>query len=101
MIYKSSPPRRPATRHVSTCLYTCVYVEHNTFWPTMIWIRAWPQGALEASSHPSCRGFLYIYIYIYGAYPGAYLVTCVSENLYIYTAHTLAHTPFLNVFAAS
>ena len=40
-----------------------------------------------------------IYIYIYGAYPGAYLVTYVPENLIhtyinLYTAHTLAHTPF-------
>ena len=26
--------------------------------------------------------FSYTYTYIYGAYPGAYLVTCVSENIY-------------------
>ena len=31
---------------------------------------------------------VFLYIYIYGAYPGAYLVTCVSENLYIYVAAT-------------
>ena len=42
---------------------------------------------------PHVAGFL--------AYPGAYLVACVSESLYIHicTAHTLAHTHFLNVFA--
>ena len=46
-----------------------------------LWTRAWPQGALEASSDPSCRGFP---TSIYGAYPGAYLVTCVCLKTYIY-----------------
>ena len=40
------------------------------------------------------------YIYMYGAYPGAYLVTCVSEPPFFCSAHTLAHAHFLNVFAS-
>ena len=45
----------------------------------------------------SRASYIYIYIYIYGAYPGAYLVTCVSENLYINIFS--AHIHFLSVFA--
>ena len=40
----------------------------------------------------------FLYIYIYGAYPRAYLVTCVSENLYIYIRRIPWRIPFFFTF---
>ena len=51
-------------------------------------------------SAPLRASSIYIYIYIYGAYPGAYLVTCVSENLsiiHIYGAYPGAYSFFKRI----